>query len=161
MVKQYIEICEKKGIIPQTDTFAFSLKINNKNIYTETVQKTTIEQLLKNGLTSTLDEDLITDNDLINKSVINSFLIHGSSCGTLKTASYTGYGKFDFVMTINDVIVRNDECDLYHSLDGINSVLSRDKSLGAGTRYCELDDYGREVEIPLFDIWSYNHGGEG
>jgi len=64
-------------------------------------------------------------------------------------------------MTINDVIVRNDECDLYHSLDGINHVLSKDRSLKGGSGIQDLDDYGNELKVPIFNVVTYSHGGQG
>lgn len=160
LIKQYLKECEAKGIEPITNQFTFNLKVNNKTIYTETVQRATVETQIKKALTGTLDEDMLSADDLLSSRVTDRFLIH-PNCGTLKKSSYTGYGVFDFLMTINDVIVRNDRCDLYHTVDGYNYVKSKDNSLEGASGYEEIDGYGNELKVPNFNISTYQHGAGG
>lgn len=152
-----METCKQKGITPQTDKFVFDLKINNKVIYSETISRETIDKILKEDSENSI-ENTENSNSL---EFIGVHLNQGKSCSTLKKASYTGYGKFDFVITINNVIIENDECNLYHSLDGSNHILSKDSSLNTKTSYSTLDNHGYELETPIFDIWTYGHGGQG
>ena len=160
LVKQYLEICEKNGKKPQTNEFTFDLKVNNKSIYKETVKRIDVENKIKKALTGTLDQDLLNEEDLLDPGVTDRFMIH-YNCGRLKKYTYTGYGVFNFEMSINGVMVRNDKCDLYHTVDGINYIKSNDNNLKGATTYEENDGYGEDDTIPSICISTYDHGGYG
>ena len=160
LVKQYLEICEKNGKNPQTNEFTFDLKVNNKSIYKETVNRVDVENKIRNALTGTLDQDLLNEEDLLDPGVTDRFMIH-YNCGRLKKYTYTGYGVFNFEMSINGVMVRNDKCDLYHTVDGINYIMSNDNSLAGSTFYEEDNRYGEDDTTPSICISTYDHGGAG
>lgn len=156
LVRRYKEICNEKGLTINDNNYAFDLKINNKSIYKETIKSETLEQEIKKVLT--IKNEIYDDWDSV--KAIERYMIFGS-CNTLKESSYTGYGVFDITLTLNDVIIANDKCDLYHTLDGYSNIVTKDESLIGGCSYIDDNGYGDMLKIPIVRISAYEHGGAG
>lgn len=89
------------------------MKINDKSIHKETISASRIENSLRKKLGGIGEIDNLTADELISEKWIDYFMVY-DDCGYLKEASYKGYGKFKFTMTINNTIIEEENYDFYH-----------------------------------------------
>ncbi len=92
---------------------------------------------------------------------INDYLQFGSfgDDTKLETFSYTGDGRFEIKLTINNVTIRDCKCNLYKAIEGTNdNIVSNDEKIYGAT---EFYDNGYHYEKPTISIWTYGHGSQG
>lgn len=157
MIARYEQICETKGIKKDNKNYVFNFKVNNKSIKKESVSYNDVKNKIVKGVKESLDEyaeSFIKEYGLFSGEVIqNQFLIHSADCEYFDV-KYTGYGIYDFQVTINDVVVGDFTCDFYHTVDDFNVIKEKNEDI-------YLSSVSEDKSDEVYYIWSGSHGPQG
>lgn len=147
LIAVYVGKCDEDGISVKTDNFVFKLKINNKDFYSESISNSKAKEIMQ------------TDKEIEDIIKWHGSDFFGNDYTKLKAKEYTGYGVFNLKLMINDVLILDNDCDIYETSISKNTEI--DDSLGKLTNWEYKYEGSERIGLIFYICGSLGFGGAG